>query len=119
MMKLSLICMALMFCLFADTKQTNVADTISATTGNFVSTDYSRGEARVVKTSLPPSPPPAPSSPGSELSGLAGFFLVLLVTVVVISVVAGLVFLVAALAPAGGRKLARVEITGPEENLTA
>ena len=57
---LSLACMALVFCLFAGTDQASAADSISGTSYNFGITDYSRGEARVVKTSLPPAPPPLP-----------------------------------------------------------
>ena len=82
---LSLACMSLIFCLFAGADRASAADSISGTSYNFGSADYSRGEARVVKTSLPPAPAPAPAPPGPTnilwLLGPTGF--VILVVVVV------------------------------------
>ena len=60
---LSLACMSLIFCLFAGADRVSAADSISGTSYNFGSTDYSRGEARVVKTSLPRRRPPLPQDP--------------------------------------------------------
>ena len=65
---LSLACMSLIFCLFAGADQVSAADSISGTSYNFGSADYSRGEARVVKTSLPPAPAPAPPPQGPPIS---------------------------------------------------
>ena len=82
---LSLACMSLIFCLFAGANQASAADSISGTSYNFGSADDSRGEARVVKTSLPPAPAPAPAPTGPTnilwLLGPTGF--VILVVVVV------------------------------------
>ena len=82
---LSLACMSLIFCLFAGADRASAADSISGTSYNFGSTDYSRGEARVVKTSLPPAPAPAPAPTGPTnilwTLGPVGF--VILVVVVV------------------------------------
>ena len=77
--------MSLIFCLFAGADRASAADFISGTSYNFGSADYSRGEARVVKTSLPPAPAPAPAPTGPTnilwLLGPTGF--VILVVVVV------------------------------------
>ena len=77
--------MSLIFCLFAGADRASAADSISGTSYNFGSTDYSRGEARVVKTSLPPAPAPAPAPTGPTnilwTLGPVGF--VILVVVVV------------------------------------
>ena len=77
--------MSLILCLFAGANQASAADSISGTSYNFVPTDYSRGEARTVKTSLPPAPAPAPAPTGPTnilwLLGPVGF--VILVVVVV------------------------------------
>ena len=54
--------------LLADANQASAADSISATSYNFGITDYSRGEARVVKTSLPPAPPHLFRSSGGHFS---------------------------------------------------
>ena len=71
---LSLACMSLIFCLFAGADRASAADSISGTSYNFGSADYSRGEARVVKTSLPPAPAPAPTptGPNNIIWGLLG-----------------------------------------------
>ncbi len=66
--------MTLILCLFAGADQASAADSISGTSYNFGPTDYSRGEAHVVKTSLPPAPAPAPAptGPNNLLWGLLG-----------------------------------------------
>ncbi len=69
---LSLACMSLVLCLFAGVDRASAADSISGTSYNFVPTDYSRGEARVVKTSLPSAPAPAPA-PAPESWASVGF----------------------------------------------
>ena len=82
---LSLACMSLIFCLFAGADRVSAADSISGTSYNFVPTDYSRGEARVVKTSLPPAPAPAPAPTGPTnilwLLGPTGFVIVVVLVV--------------------------------------
>ena len=82
---LSLACMSLIFCLFAGADRASAADSISGTSYNFGSADYSRGEARVVKTSLPPAPAPAPAptGPTNILWALGPVGFVILVVVVV------------------------------------
>ena len=85
MKMLSLACMSLLFCLFAGADQVSAADSISGTSYNFGSTDYSRGEARVVKTSLPPAPAPAPAPTGPTnilwALGPIGFVIVVVLVV--------------------------------------
>ena len=83
---LSLASLALMFCLFAGAKQTSAADSVSGTSYNFSPTDYSRGEARVVKTSLPPAPSPAPSYHGFSGPGWKHLLLFGVMIVVVVGV---------------------------------
>ncbi len=87
---LSLACMSLIFCLFAGVDQVSAADSSSGTSYNFGSTDYSRGEARVVKTSLPPAPTPAPAptGPNNIIWGLLGTPAgLVIVTIVVVGLV--------------------------------
>jgi hypothetical protein len=89
MKMLSLACMSLILCLFAGADQVSAADSISGTSYNFALTDYSRGEARVVKTSLPP--PPAPqvySSTDASMTILRVVGVVLLVFLVIIIIAA-------------------------------
>ena len=82
---LSLACMSLIFCLFAGADRVSAADSISGTSYNFGSTDYSRGEARVVKTSLPPAPAPAPAPTGpTNILWLLGLILVVAVVSVLV-----------------------------------
>ena len=78
---LSLSCMSLMFCLFAGANQAEARDTISGTSYNFAPTDYSRGEARVVKTSLPPPPSPSLQSVAMDLSHV--FIIIMAVSVII------------------------------------
>jgi hypothetical protein len=86
---LSLSCMSLMFCLFAGANQAEARDTISGTSYNFAPTDYSRGEARVVKTSLPPPPvPQVYSSTDASMTILRVVGVVLLVFLVLIIIAA-------------------------------
>ena len=77
--------MTLILCLFAGADQASAADSISGTSYNFGPTDYSRGEAHVVKTSLPPAPAPAPAPTGPTnilwLLGPTGFVIVVVLVV--------------------------------------
>ena len=77
--------MSLIFCLFAGVDQVSAADSISGTSYNFGSADYSRGEARVVKTSLPPAPAPAPvpTGPTNILWALGPIGFVIVVVLVI------------------------------------
>jgi hypothetical protein len=77
--------MTLILCLFAGADQASAADSISGTSYNFGPTDYSRGEAHVVKTSLPPAPAPAPAPTGPTnilwALGPIGFVIVVVLVV--------------------------------------
>jgi len=87
MKMLSLSCMSLMFCLFAGDSQAEARDAISGTSYNFAPTDYSKGEARVVKTSLAPSPSPQVYSDNSSTT-LRVVLIVILVVLVLVLVAA-------------------------------
>tara|TARA_B100000809_G_scaffold14705_1_gene13382 strand:+ start:984 stop:1226 length:243 start_codon:yes stop_codon:yes gene_type:complete len=78
--------MSLILCLFSGADQASAADSVSGTSYNFGITDYSRGEARVVKTSLPPAPPPLPFEWAPFLS--------LMIMAVVAALVIGLIVVV-------------------------
>ena len=88
--------MSLIFCLFAGADRASAADFISGTSYNFGSADYSRGEARVVKTSLPPAPAPAPAptGPNNIIWGLWGLLSTPAGLVIVTIVVVGLLVLI-------------------------